>query len=130
MRPKKVPVKEKEQGILDSENFFDQYLSLVNRLIPKASAPPVIGIDIGTSSIKVSGIRPCRQVMVLRYAAGPSNHWPGNDTKAAAKKKIGERLHFTNQVLVSAVFARDLIRYVDLPRMPLEELRKYGVRPG
>jgi type IV pilus assembly protein PilM len=48
----------------------------------------------------------------------------GNDTKGALKK-ICERMHFTDQFLVSSVFGKGtLIRYVDMPRMPLEDLRK------
>ena len=118
----KKPLQRKEQGILDYKKLFDQYLLLVNRLIPKPAAPPVIGIDIGTSSIKA---------VELGFVAGgvEIRHWAiepvaGNDTKSALKK-IGERLRFNNQLLVSAVFGRGaLIRYVDLPRMPLEDLRK------
>ncbi len=107
---------------MDYKKLFDQYLLLVNRLIPKPLAPPVIGIDIGTSSIKA---------VELGQAAGglEIRHWAieplvGNDTKSALKK-IGERLRFNNQHLVSAVFGKGtLIRYVDLPRMHLEDLRK------
>ncbi len=107
---------------MDYKKLFDQYLMLVNRLIPKPAAPPVIGIDIGTSSIKA---------VELGQAAGgfEIRHWAieplaGNDTKSALKK-IAERLHFNNQLLVSSVFGKGtLIRYVDLPRMPLEDLRK------
>ncbi len=107
---------------MDYKKLFDQYLSLVNRLILKPFVPPVIGIDIGTSSIKA---------VELGLAAGgiEIRHWAieplaGNDTKSALKK-IGECLHFNNQLLVSAVFGKGtLIRYVDLPRMPLEDLRK------
>ena len=107
---------------MDYKKLFSQYLSLVNRLIPKPAAVPVIGIDIGTSSIKA---------VELGFAAGSFEirHWAieplaGNDTKSALKK-IGERLHFSNQLLVSSVFGKGtLIRYVDLPRMPLEDLRK------
>jgi type IV pilus assembly protein PilM len=67
----------------------------------------------------------------LSFAAGgvEVRHWAlegvvGNDTKSALKK-ISESLHFNNQLLVSSVFGKGtLIRYVDLPRMPLEDLRK------
>jgi type IV pilus assembly protein PilM len=107
---------------MDYKKLFDQYLSWVNRLIPKPVVPSVIGIDIGTSSIKA---------VELGLAAGgvEIRHWAieplvGNDAKSALKK-IGERLHFNNQLLVSSVFGKGtLIRYVDLPRMPLEDLRK------
>ena len=107
---------------MDYKNLFNQYISLVNRLIPKPAAPPVIGIDIGSSSIKA---------VELGFSSGELEirHWAieplaGNDIKSALKK-IGERLHFSNQLLVSAVSGKGtLIRYVDLPRMPLEDLRK------
>jgi len=107
---------------MDYKKLFDQYLSLVNRLIPKSSAPEVIGIDIGTSSIKA---------VELAQAAGgfEIRHWAieplaGNDPQSALKK-ISERLNFNGQRLVCAVFGKGtLIRYVDLPRMPLEDLRK------
>ncbi len=107
---------------MNYKKLFDQYLLFVNRLIPKPAAVPVIGIDIGTSSIKA---------VELEQAAGgfEIRHWAiepvaGNDIKSALKK-IAERLHFNNQILVSSVFGKGtLIRYVDLPRMPLEDLRK------
>jgi type IV pilus assembly protein PilM len=48
----------------------------------------------------------------------------GQDTKSALKK-ISERLRINDQLLVCAVLGKGtLIRYVDLPRMPLEDLRK------
>ncbi len=107
---------------MDYKKLFDRYLLFVNRIIPKPLAPPVIGIDIGTSSIKA---------VELGLAAGgvEIRHWAieplvGNDTKSALKK-IGERLRFDHQNLVSSVFGKGtLIRYIDLPRMPLEDLRK------
>ena len=107
---------------MDYKKLFDQYLVLVNRLIPKPLAPPVIGIDIGTYSIKA---------VELGQAAGgfEMRHWAieplvGSDTKSALKK-ICERLNINNQFLVSSVFGKGtLIRYVDLPRMTLEDLRK------
>src|SRR5580698_6443643 len=98
---------------MDYKKLFDQYLLLVNRLIPKPLAPPVIGIDIGTSSIKAVELGQTASGVEIR-------HWAieplvGNDTKTALKK-IGERLRFNNQFLVSAVFGKGtLIRYVDLP---------------
>jgi type IV pilus assembly protein PilM len=107
---------------MDYKKLFDQYLLLVNRLMPKPAASAAIGIDIGTFSIKA---------VELGQAAGglEIRHWAieplaGNDTKSALKK-ISERLRLNNQLLVSSVFGKGtLIRYVDLPRMPLEDLRK------
>ncbi len=105
---------------MDSKRLLDQYLGLVNRLIPKPPAPAVIGIDIGTSSIKAVELA-SGGLEIRRWAIEPLN---GNDAKEALKR-IAERLQFTNQLLFSAVFGKGtLIRYVDLPRMSLDELRK------
>jgi Tfp pilus assembly PilM family ATPase len=57
---------------------------LVNRLIPKPAASPVIGIDIGTSSIKAVELGQVAGGLEIR-------HWAieplvGNDTKSALKK--------------------------------------------
>ena len=107
---------------MENKTLFDRYLVLVNQLIPKPAAPPTIGIDIGTSSIKAVELGQAAGILEVR-------HWAieplgGNDTKTTLKK-ISERLHFNNQLLVCAVFGKGtLIRYVDLPRMPLEDLRK------
>ena len=107
---------------MDYRKLFDQYLGLVNRIIPKPALPPVIGIDIGTSSVKAVELgQSAGGVEVRHWAIEPLN---GSDTKNALKR-IAERLHFKDQQLVSAVFGKGtLIRYVDLPRMPLEDLRK------
>jgi type IV pilus assembly protein PilM len=67
----------------------------------------------------------------LGQAAGglEIRHWAiepfaGKDTKSVLKK-IAERMRFNNQLLACAISGKGtLIRYVDLPRMPLEDLRK------
>jgi len=98
------------------------YLQFVNSLIPKAPTPAVIGIDIGTSAVKaVELIQSPSAVDIRHWAIEPL---AGNDARTALKK-IGERLQFGNQQLICAVFGKGtLIRYVDLPRMTLEDLRK------
>ncbi|MBF0570772.1 MAG: type IV pilus assembly protein PilM [Candidatus Omnitrophica bacterium] len=107
---------------MDYKKLFDQYLLLVNRFVPKPQAGPVIGIDIGTSSIKAVELGQVAGGLEIR-------HWAieplvGTDTKSALKK-ISDRLHLNSQLLVSSVFGKGtLIRYVDLPRMSLEDLRK------
>jgi len=107
---------------MDYQNIFKQYLTIVNSIIPKPAPPPVIGIDIGTSSIKAIELGQTSSGLEIRHWAIES--LVGADTKAALKK-IGDRLHLNNQQLVSSIFGKGtLIRYVDLPRMPLDDLRK------
>lgn len=107
---------------MDYKEIFNNYIKFVNELIPKPGPAPAIGIDIGTSSVKAVELgQTSSGVEVRHWAVEPL---VDNDTKAALKK-IGERLHFNKQQLVAAVFGKGtLIRYVDLPRMSLEDLRK------
>ncbi|MDE2027121.1 MAG: type IV pilus assembly protein PilM [Candidatus Omnitrophica bacterium] len=107
---------------MDFKKLFEQYLQFVNRIIPKPPVLPVIGIDIGTTAVKAVELGPAAEGLQVR-------HWAveplaGGDLKSALKK-LSERLHFTNQVLVSSVFGKGtLMRFVDLPRMSLEDLKK------
>ena len=88
---------------MDYKELFDNYLSVVNRLIPKPLPPPVIGIDIGTHSIKAVELgQASGGYEIRRWAIEPL---VGNDTKSALKK-ISERLQFNNQFLVSSVFGK------------------------
>jgi type IV pilus assembly protein PilM len=107
---------------MDYKKLFDQYLLLVNRFIPKPAVPPVIGIDIGTSTVKaVELVQTNGALEVRQWAIEPM---VANDTKSALKM-ICERMRVEEQFIVSSVFGKGtLIRYVDLPRMPLDDLRK------
>ncbi|MDE1919895.1 MAG: type IV pilus assembly protein PilM [Candidatus Omnitrophica bacterium] len=108
---------------MDFKKLFEQYLLFVNRLIPQPPAVAVIGIDIGASAVKAVELGPA--------AGGGSEirHWAVETLEAqgapAALKKAVERLHWSNQLLVSSVSGKGtLMRFIDLPRMSLEDLRK------
>lgn len=107
---------------MDFKNLFDQYLTLIGRFLPKPAAVPIIGIDIGASSIKALETETSAgKTEIRRWALEPV---VGNDS-ISALKKIAERMHFSNQVLVCALYGKgSLIRYLDMPRMSLEDLRK------
>ena len=107
---------------MNFKNLFDQYLALINRLVPKPAALPVVGIDIGTSFVKAVEVETLAgKTDIRRWAIEPI---AGGDSKAALKKVV-ERLHLNDQVLVSAVSGKgSLLRYLDMPRMSLDDLRK------
>jgi type IV pilus assembly protein PilM len=107
---------------MDYKKLFNQYFVLVNSLIPKPPALPVIGIDIGTFAIKaVEMVQAAGGYEIRQWAIEPL---AGKDAKSALNK-IKDQLRCNNQLVVSAVFGKGtLVRYVDLPRMPLEDLRK------
>ena len=107
---------------MDFNKLFDQYLVLVNRLVPKPATLPVIGIDIGTSAIKAVEVGTKAGGMeIRRWAVEPL----ADKDPVSALKKIAEHLHLDGQLLVSAVSGKgSLIRFLDMPRISLEDLRK------
>ena len=107
---------------MDFQGIFNQYLALVNRMIPKPAPAPVVGIDIGTSSIKAVEVgSSAGGVEVRRWAIEPV---AGADALSALKKVV-QRIHLEDQMLVASVSGKgSLIRYLDMPRMALEDLRK------
>ncbi|MBI4309969.1 MAG: type IV pilus assembly protein PilM, partial [Candidatus Omnitrophica bacterium] len=83
---------------------------------------PVLGIDIGTSAIKAAVIAAnSAGVELISWAL---ERIEGGDVKAALSAVL-KRIPFTSQVPVTSVSGKGtLIRYIDMPRMPLEDLRK------
>jgi type IV pilus assembly protein PilM len=101
--------------------LLDQYFSLIRRFIPVKTIPPAVGIDIATSDCKLIEIVSKDNQCVL-------NHWDSislGDDPSASVKAIVDGLETPPRAPIIAVFGKGLlIRYVELPRMPLEDLRK------
>ncbi|MBI3601709.1 MAG: type IV pilus assembly protein PilM [Candidatus Omnitrophica bacterium] len=99
-----------------------QYLNFINRFLPKSRLTAVVGIDIGTSSVKAVEIaRTNNSFEIHRWALESIE---GTDTKAAVKR-LFSRMNIKDQTPVTSVAGKGaLIRYIDMPRMTPEELRK------
>lgn len=107
---------------LNFNELFNSYLSIVTRLVPKPPALPVIGIDIGTSTIKAAVITPSGNELEL--TAWDLERIESSDIKGALTRLL-VRVPWAGKVPVIAVSGKGtLIRYIDLPRMPLDDLRK------
>ena len=108
--------------LVQVKNLFTQYIAFVNRLISRQAHTPVLGIDIGTGTVKAVVISKNAGVIELNaWAIVPIAN---NDIKGAISAAL-TRVKYTDQTVVSAVSGKGtLIRYVDLPRMPREDLRK------
>jgi len=106
----------------DIKEMFDAYLAGVERLVARRPQVSVLGIDIGTSAIKAVVIAPDGGVPEL--TAWAIERIDGNDPKTALGKVLA-RIKPSNEVIVTSVSGKgSLIRYIDMPRMPLEDLRK------
>ena len=107
---------------MDFKELFPRYLAWVNRLLLKKDQSPVVGIDIGTSSIKAVEVAFSTGGMeIRRWAIEPL----GGQNAASALKKIVERLPLGKPLLASSLSGKgSLVRFLDMPRMSLEDLRK------
>ncbi len=108
---------------MNFELIFQEYLKLINRFLPKPARPVVIGIDIGTSSIKAVEIAliPGNGYEIRHWAIEPIE---ANDAKSALARLM-TKLNLAEKVPVTSVSGKGtLIRYIDLPRIPLDDLRK------
>lgn len=107
---------------MNLQSFLNSYLNFVSRFLPKSRPKTVIGFDIGTSSVKAIEIGYSGDSLeILNWGLEPID---GMDAKAALKQLL-TRMNFKDQIPVTAVSGKGtLIRYVDMPRMPIDELRK------
>ena len=107
---------------MNLRSLLQQYLNFLNRVLPKSRQTLVVGFDIGTSSVKAVEIGYVdNSFEIKRWGLEPIE---GADTKAALKR-LFSRMNIKDQIPVASVSGKGtLMRYVDMPRMPIEELRK------
>jgi len=105
-------------------NLFKKYVSFLGKFIPRPPQLPVIGIDIGTSAVKAVQII-AHQGGDLELGAWGVERIENGNIKAALQKLQTKVNFIGNVVTVTSVSGKGtLIRYVDMPIMPLEDLRK------
>ena len=106
------------------KKLVDNYLSLVKHFIldKKKTHTPSIGLDIGTHSCKIVELIPTEDSFsILNWAIEPI----GSHGLAETIKKILDRLDIeTKSVYTSISGQGTLIRYLDMPKMPLADARR------
>ena len=102
--------------------LLDTYLSLIKKMIPRSVVEPSIGIDIGIDSCKLIELeKQGNSFVVLNWGVEPIE----NADVSGAVKKLLKRLNIELRTVRTAVFGKGtLIRFIEMPRMPLEDLRK------
>ncbi len=96
--------------------------SLISTIVPRPAKARVVGIDITPSAVKAvilnrkANQMRCEQSVMEPIAQG---------NVAASLSKIFSKVNITKYAPVTAVSGKGtLIRFIDMPRMSLEELRK------
>ncbi len=106
----------------DMKKFWEQYIDFVKRYIPEPQVKSCVGLDIGASSCKMVALKPKgSSYELLGWAIEPVKN---NDVESAVRKVVS-RCPDAGVAPVSALSGKGtLIRYVDMPRLSKEELRK------
>ncbi len=106
----------------DLKKIFEQYLSFVKKYIPEPKVQSSIGIDIGLSTCKMVEVKAKGSSFELvQWGIEPFK----NENPAEAIKTLLGRTSNPHYLPATAVHGKGtLIRYIELPRMSLEELKK------
>lgn len=103
--------------------LIDTYLSFIKSLIPEKKVDkPSAGLDIGTHSCKLVEIIPLEDSFaILNWAIEPI----GEAGAAEAVKKLLSKSNIQVKNPATAVSGQGaLLRYIDMPKMPLADLKK------
>ena len=103
-------------------NLLEKYLETVKTFLPEKIVKPTVGLDVGTHSCKAVEVIPTENGLeILRWAIVPI---VGGLVSDAIKKALSKMGMETKSPSVAVSGHGTLIRYMNLPRMSLEELRK------
>ncbi len=102
--------------------ILENYLSFVKNLIPQKGSSTAVGIDVGSDSCKLVELtRTAGALEVSRWGIEAVE----NGNSAAALKRLLEKNQIETKSPITAVSGKGtLIRFIELPRMSLEELKK------
>ncbi len=102
--------------------LFNKYFSLVRRFLPQPERPHAVGLDIGVSSCKLIELaKSADGYEIVNWGIEPI----ANGDSLAAIKKLFERLGIEPRFLATSVFGKGtLIRFIEIPRMAPEDLKK------
>jgi type IV pilus assembly protein PilM len=103
-------------------SFLDKYFSLIKRRISSPSEGSSVGLDIGAGDCKFVQIQKNGDSFtLLNWGIEPLVR---EDVEAALKKVL-ERLKPPYKSICTSVFGKGtLIRYIEMPRMSLDDLKK------
>ncbi|MFA5060374.1 MAG: type IV pilus assembly protein PilM [Candidatus Omnitrophota bacterium] len=105
------------------KSLLNKYISFTNRFAPKRVIEPFVGLDIGASSCKAVELVVCEDSSreILNWAVEPLNEL----NVIQSVRKVLAKLNTTTKNFATAISGQGtLVRYIDMPRMSLEDLRR------
>ena len=108
--------------ILPFQKYLDLYFGTIRKLIPRKKEENAIGLDISSSDCKLIEItKSDDKYQLVNWDIEPI----GKDGIKSTIQRVLERLASKPKALSTAVFGKGtLIRYIDMPRMMIDDLRK------
>ncbi len=105
-----------------TNTISNQYLFFIKRFIPESESKTSVGIDIGKNSCKMIELRRRDNIyQLINWAVEPIFN---ADIESSLKNTLN-KLTIPNHSPNTAVFGKGtLIRYIEMPRMTLEEVKK------
>jgi len=102
------------------KNILNSYFALIRRFLPDQSVESAIGLDIGTSNCKLVEIgKSGDHFKLLKWAI---HTFEKGDVGASVKKILNE-IDSPGNINTAVAGKGTLIRYVDMPKMALEDLK-------
>lgn len=102
--------------------LLEKYFQIVKNIIPEKVQVTTVGIDIGVGSCKIIElVKSGETYEILRFGIEPIN----NADLGGTLKGALSHLNIQSKSVTTAVFGKGtLIRYIEMPRMALEDLKK------
>jgi len=102
-------------------NLLHKYFATIKKFLPDDQMGSAVGLDIGASECKlVELVKNGKKIELISWAVEPIHN---GDIKLAVQK-ILRVVSFPCKTLYTSVFGKGtLIRYIDMPRMSLDDLK-------
>jgi len=101
--------------------LLNNYIEFVKKFLPKKVESPSFGLDIGNSTCKIVEVIPQEGTFeILNWAIESIE----NAKVDEALQRLIRKVNFSSKSIVTAISGQGtLVRYIDMPRMSLEDLR-------
>lgn len=108
------------------KKYLDAYFKFIRRLLNRKKSTSSIGLDIGTSECKIVELGKTEQGFeILNLMTEPIS---SGDISASVQKTIAQANAETKTCYSAVLGKGTLIRYIEMPRMSIDELKKaFGI---